>query len=164
MHRFTSARSVEDIMIFLEWSNCGNKKFNGERSRCIRRIVQGVEGAEATKSKTFPVSSQMIQQNLKIAEKRVFCLFAHRNKGLNRRTHHKVCLMERPQKMGMARRMVRLRVSLKKSEKEDCSQHNNKWSEFFHHSDCFQVHRKFKSYEPVSDFDFFSFLVVFGDV
>ena len=50
--------------------------------------------------------------------------------------------------------MVWSRVSLKRSEKEVCSQHNNKWLESFHHYDCFQVHRNFESYEPVSDLDF----------
>ena len=59
------------------------KSFNGARWSGIRRTVQGVEGAEATKRRTFPVSSQTIQENLTTAEKSAYFLFVHRKEGLN---------------------------------------------------------------------------------
>ena len=48
------------------------KSFNGVRRSCIRRTVQGVEGAEATKRRTFPVSSQTIRQNFTSAKKSAY--------------------------------------------------------------------------------------------
>ena len=45
--------------------------------------------------------------------------------------------------------MVWSRASLRRLEKEVCSQHRVKWLEFLHHQDCLQVHRNLDRYHPV---------------